>query len=302
MKFQDQPVGSGNYQISGLRRVISKLSEMGITVPPEALSVPPHEGYGKPLVEFTNIEHAMLDWFDSRDYHQSQALIHYKEPRHKWHVIDILDEDNTPRELSPGMMCPSKLDAIGAVLYSCDLDTVRLDAFRKEGDRLIVSIGGKETVTITPVIMDHPDLAIRDRVRNAFKGVRRYRDNVSAHAASLPGYSLIKKLATSEIGKSHYPATGCMFLGFPKNWALAMKNALKQVGVQVKQSQAQELVAVFFGASNWHQLVKHQDKLNDATFPVPVEWVDENGKTSVRSKNVCDNRSKHTSLIANDLS
>lgn len=268
MHNTDTSVHSGNYYSAGVRRVLAKLAEIGITVSAEALTVPPHEGFGKPLKEFTRIEHAILDWFEGRDFEQAQTLIHFRPSRNEWQVIRLLDKDNAPRDLTHEMLCPSRLDALAAVLASCDRDAVRLDACRKEGAALVVAINGADVLRIEPVILEPFDLAMRDRVRTALKGVRRQDQKaILTHALRLPGF---KALVLSNEHHHHNVANGCMLLGFPGNWAFAMRNALKQVGITVKQNQAQELAAVFFGASHWHQLVKHQDGPNDGLAPVAV--------------------------------
>lgn len=260
-------VHSGNYYEPGVQRVLAKLADMGIRVPSVALEIPPREGRGKPIREFTRIEHAMLDWFEGRDYEQAQALIHYRPPRDQWHVIHILNEDKTPQDVSHEMLCPTKVDALAAVLSACDRATVRLDACRKDGNALVVAIDGADALRIEPVVMEPFNLSVRDRVRTAFKGVRQYDPAIFWRAQRLPGFnSLFTTPKPSADGSPH----GCMFLGFPGNWSLAMRNALKQAGIDVKQSQAQELAAVFFGASHWHQLVKHQDDVNNAAYPVAV--------------------------------
>jgi hypothetical protein len=70
--------------------------------------------------------------------------------------------------------------------------------------------------------------------------------------------------------------------GFPGGWAHAMRDALAEVGVPVTLSQAQEAVAVFFGAGSWHQLVKHQDLANAALVPVGIEWQDVDGASQLK--------------------
>lgn len=268
MSANDMSVHSGNYYSTGARRVLAKLAEMGIAVPAAALAVPPHIGFGKPSAEFTRIEHAMLDWFEGRDFDQAQALIHCRPQSNEWHVIRLLDEEKTPRDVTHEMLCPSRLEALAAVLASCDRDALRLDACRKDGAAVVVVIGGTDALCLETAVMEPFDIERRDRVRAAFKGVRRYDHSaILSHAARLPGF---KGVALGDDLLSPRAANGCMLLGFPGNWALAMRNALKQVDITVKQSQAQELAAIFFGASHWHQLVKHQDETVDALSPTAV--------------------------------
>lgn len=268
-----------DYYTPGVRRVTSKLQEMGIEVPPAAVSAPIHRGIGNPFVELTKIELALLDWFVDRDSDQAQALVSPRltTTRKDWHVIEVLDDDRCPAEISSGMLCPSLLDAIGAVIDASDRDVVRLDSCRKDGADIVVVIGGGcDVARIQPVRLEPFDLTVRDRVRTAFKGAREYDvPFVISRAARLPGFS--KVLKRGEENVSEGTASGCMLFGFPTNWAFAMRNALKQVDIVVTQSQAQELCAVFFGAGSWHQLVKHQNEPDHSTPPVAVGFRDENG-------------------------
>lgn len=261
-------IHAGNYYSVGAARVVAKLTALGVTVPSEATQVPPFDGFGKPSVEFTRIEHAMLDWFEGRDYDQAQALIHYNAFHNSAHVIRILDEENCPSEVSNDMICPTLADAVAAVIYGCDRDTVSLDEVHRDSDGVIAVINGVRTLRIEAIECEPFNLAVRDRVRTAFKGVRDYDFKaILDRAARLPGLANIA--APDWEGRPARVDAGLLF-GFPGNWALAMRSALKQVGVVVTQSQAQELVAVFFGASSWHQLIKHRDQLNSATRPVGV--------------------------------
>lgn len=261
---------SGNYYTVGTARVVAKLNSMGIEVPSAAIEFPPSQIGGMHTVKLTRIEHAMLDWFEGRDYDQAQALIHAQPVRHGAHVIRILHEATCPSEMSRDMICPSLADAIAAVIYSCDRDTVVLNEVRRENDGVIVVIQGIHTLRIEAIVCEPVNVAIRDRVRTAFKGVREYDlRTILDRAARLPG---IPNVAAPDVIHRHQRRLpeGCLLFGFPGNWAFAMRSALQQVDIVVTQSQAQELVAVFFGANSWHQLIKHRDQLNSTTCPVAV--------------------------------
>ncbi len=269
--LQNTPaVHRGNYYTAGAIRVLAKLAGMGIAVPDDALAVPKFEGGGEPLVQFKQIEHALLNWFEGRDYDQAQALIHYKVPCFDYHVIRILDVDACPRELSTDMLCPTRADAVAAVVFACDRDAIGIDAFRQDGDAIVAVINGVDVVKIEAIAYEPFDLGIRDRVRTALKGVREYDPmTLQARAARLPGFADFDYGDSLSFRTMHRLDT-CQLLGHPSSWALAMRGALAQVDIDVKLSQAQELTAVFFGAGSWHQLVKHQDALNDGFTPIAL--------------------------------
>lgn len=278
MNRKDQaPVHSGNYYTSGAKRVVSKLGKMNIPVPAAALECPPHPGPGTPLATYSRLESALLNCFDSRDYTQAQGLIHFKPPRNEWHLIRLLDVEKSPSELSNDMLCPSLLDAVGAIINACDYDIIRIDAWRREAEAVIATISGSDVVRIEPIQCEPFDSAVRDRVRKTLKGVRNYDyDNVRKRLARLPGFQSCAIEKNARISRAIPDA--CMFLGFHTNWALAMRSALKQVGITVKQSQAQELAAVFFGASDWHQLTAHDADLGNQMRPVVLTIEEPDGK------------------------
>lgn len=264
--YDDSSTHSGNYYVPGTQRVLAKLADLGVAVPAKALAYP--EWGRQMLAEFTYLEHAMLDWFCGRDYEQAQSLIHFSAPRDEWHVIYVLDDDKCPFELSHQMVAPSLLDALGAVVDSCRRDKVTLGHCRKEGPNVVAVIDGIDVLRIEPIQLEPFNLSVRNRVQAAFKGVRRGDLPATARAAAcLPGYR--DTLVRFDLSPPLLPDSDLLF-GFTGNWVVAMRNALKQVGIEVKQSQAQELVAVFFGAGSWHQLIKHRDTLNGSQAPVMV--------------------------------
>lgn len=259
-------VHAGNYYTYGVKRVLEKLAEMDIAVPPKALSFPKHQGPGTLMHEFSHLEHAIMDYFTDRDYDQAQALIHFRAPSHDWHIIYVLDDLEDTGNITHGMICSSLLKAFEAVVLLGESSGNEVGYF-EEGSAVIVAMSGRPVLRIEPVIIEPFNLAIRDRVRSAFKGVR-YLDQpaIMSSADRLPGFRSARADRDHQSGNQDVG----MLLGFPGNWSLAMRKALSQVGVDVKLNQAQELAAVFFGGSNWHQLVKHQDGPNGDTPPVCV--------------------------------
>ncbi|MYM92821.1 hypothetical protein [Duganella vulcania] len=278
MYEEDQSaVHAGNYYRWGSRRLLSKLTALGLEVPSAALEVVPHNQFFEVLSGYTKLDHALMDWFGKRDYTQAQALIHYRPAPQEWFLIRELIEDNWRRSVGCETLFASLNDAIACVVADCDSNVQRLESVRKEGGSICVKINGVDTCKIERVLPQPFDVSVRDRVRSAIKGVREHDTlGLLRRAQRLPGFSNLNFSA-------HFRATShredsCLLFGFPTNWAVAMRSALKQVGIQVRQSQAQELVAVFFGASNWHQLVKHQDCINAGNHPIAVDVDADHGK------------------------
>ena len=124
MSTIDSSIHAGNYYTNGVQRILGKMKDMGIAVPVSALEKPSSDpGFQRaPLSEFSRIEHAMLDWFEGRDYDQAQALIHFKPPCAEWHAIFSLDPERPLAGLSDGTLCPSLLDGLGAIIESCEIE------------------------------------------------------------------------------------------------------------------------------------------------------------------------------------
>lgn len=264
-------VHAGNYYTSGVERVLAKLPAMGVNVPQNALEATNRYGGLKNAHPFRPIELAMLEWFEARDYLQAQALIHYRPPLSHWQVIRVLDERLCPSGISFNMLCPTQESALGAVLQACEGDAVRVRPSQAGGETLIVNIAGSEVLKIEPITLEPFDRDTRDRVRTAFKGVRSLDPaKIRARAGRLPGFGDLRY--EERPSDSERPPSGCLLFGFPTNWAFAMRSALKQVGIEVKQSQAQELAAVFFGAGSWHQLISHDDEPSEESLPVGVTY------------------------------
>lgn len=256
-------IDSTNFYAGCIPRLVAKLTELGIAIPPKALQLhTPQRG----VTPFSYIEHALMDWFDWRDFEQAQSLIHFRQAARSWCVATSAERPDRPSELSDRTISPNPVKALTGIILACDRAALRIDTCVKRGDSIVVMAKGEPLASIDPIEVQPFDLAIRDRVRTAFKGVRALNEEtVKRRATRMPG---IKGLAWRTPSGSR--DAGCQLLGTPNGWAIAMRGALAQVEIPVKLSQAQELVAAYFGASCWHQLVKHQDQLNSGMFPIGV--------------------------------
>lgn len=261
----------------GAERVVAKLHSMGIAVPPAVVAIPPGP-HPNPLATMrrrcTQLEDALLERFDETDLRHAAALIHYQAPRADWHALHVLNYD-FGFDFESLTLCPSLLDALGAVISACDDALVRLSSCRRESGAVVVTVGDRDVFRIERVKIEPFNLTRRDRVRTLFKGVWIGDFPAFVHRASrLPGFSQIR--FANPLGGNQYLGEYC-FLGFPANWAQSMRATLAAIGIAVKLCQAQELVAVFFGASSWHQLIKHQDDLHAALKPVALCHIVDDG-------------------------
>lgn len=266
MQTHQSTVHRGNFYAAGLDRLRVKLASYGITVPTEALLFPPDDPGAQPFVRFTRLDHAMLDWFEGRDYEQAQALIHFQSPSKAWCVVCADNPGLRPDELDPRTIAPDPVTALAGVIWACDRNVIRIDGCVKQGDTIAVLAKGETLARIVPLRCEPFALAIRDRVRVTFKGVRaRDIGLLQKRADRIPGLSALQwhdASSSRDVGYQLFSAPG--------SWAIAMRGALAQVGIVVKLHQAQELSAVYFGASDWHQLVRHQNEVHAGLVPIGV--------------------------------
>lgn len=262
---------SGNYYSARAGFVASKLTSWGIDVPTEYLQrVKDQDRTGELRKLFSSLELTLSDWFDGRDYPKAKALIHFRPQRTEWWSIRILSEEYMPSDgqISDGMICESLAHALAQVVSDCDYCAVRItDCHQIAGD-FYVAINGGLALRIEPITLEPFRRDIRDRVRSALKGARRYDYHaIRRQLSKLPGF----KEPIAQYGLSYKANPKEQLLAFPGSWAFAMRGAMKELGIEVKQHQAQELAAVFLGASNWHQLTKHQEEIDESVLPVAVE-------------------------------
>lgn len=265
----------------GARRIADKLTALGINYPESILTRPPQKPSEFPgFTEFPGLsplENALLDRFVDRDYAMATRLIFGQTTEEDWHTIDIDSTDALPNYLSDCQLFTSLEEAIAVVVQACDKDGVSIDRLEPVSDDGVVQviIEGKSAVKILPVPFEPYMKENRDRVRSALKHLRDTDppDQLTSRLRGLPGFAKIK------FGEQfiHRRLAGSLLLGFPTNWAGAMRSALAEVGIDVKQHQAQEVAAALFGAASWHQLVQHDHDARSALHPVVTHWRDING-------------------------
>jgi hypothetical protein len=280
MKYSN--IDSQNYYEPAVQRVLDKLGQMGVDVPPSALEAAQRRqaipGVERWAGDFSRIMIAVLGSFDSNDYEQAQGLIHFRPPGTGWCVATPEKHPRAGDALQHRTVFSSTAVAVANLIALCDQSGLRIDRCQRQGENIAVIAEGVTFATIKSLAIEPFDSSICNRVRTAFKGVRAHNGvAIEARAVRLPGF---KQLDWSGVRSGH--DNGRQLLALPGSWAVAMRGALLEVGTTVSLSQAQELVAVFFGASNWHQLVKHRDVANAAMVPIGVEWQGVNGASQIK--------------------
>lgn len=270
------PHGSiGGYD-EGMQRLIGHLRSHQIDIPPAAIAPgrrPPNES---PYEALSPLAKALLGRFEYRDFEQAHALLHQRQATADWCLLRPVAEREEQLGLSDPTLCPSSVLALELLVRTCDLKAVRIERCWRRGSILVVENAGKTLATVEPITVEPFDRSARDRVRKAFKGVRE-RDFalIRRRAGSLPGLADLPWGGSAWVGGGRL---GCMLFGYPTNWAFAMRHALHDVGVTTTQSQALEATAVYLGASNWHELIRHDSDPFASLVPVGVAARDSAGQ------------------------
>ena len=285
MSSPKQPIDQHNYYRSGIDRVIVLLRHMNVPLADTVLrriatmseDVVAQSGLAESPA-FSPLDHAIMDRFEGRDYLLAQQLLHpSKVGSNGWHTIAFPENPNEQGGVDY-VLSPSLLDATAVAIDQCDRTGSRIDAVESSGSTLALRSGQRVAATISPIQFEPFSLANRDRVRAAFKHIRVHSNPELLHSRlkKIPGFERVGFHLPKYLNR---PANeGCLLFGYPSNWAGAMRSALADVDISVKLHQAQELVACFFGAASWHQLVAHQDDEMPVLVPTCVAW----GKTDHR--------------------
>ena len=284
MHKSNQPIDQHNYYRSGIDRVIGQLRQIDASVPDAALrrvpTMPEEILSVSGLPEspaFSPLDHAIMNRFEGRDYLLAQQLLHpTKIGSNEWHAIGFPDPE-TPSPTLDFVLSPSLLDATAVAISHCDKSGTRIDAVESDGTKVVFWASKTVAASICPIDFEPFSLQKRDRVRFAFKHVRNHSNPELLHARlkKIPGF---ENTGFSVPFYERTPRDGCLLFGYPSNWAAEMKNALEDVEIAVKLHQAQDLVATFFGAASWHQLISHQDDEMRVLVPTCVSWGDEKGR------------------------
>lgn len=203
-----------------------------------------------PSVE--QLETVVFDYFDDRDFALCSALLNPpSEGWHSWRIGDAAvglesdyDEWNT---------CPSLGESLAAARAMLLSYRLRPDAIAcHEDGSIVVSGGGMPLITIAPIEFSTAPDEMTTRVERALAGDRRRGDGSRVTARLREVHGLSALVTQDDDGRKPFGAT---LLPLPSTLATQMRTALQDVlDLQVKQHEAQEIVAAMLGAPSWHAL------------------------------------------------
>lgn len=259
-----------------MQRLIGHLRARKIDIPAAALEPGQPKPYEAPYEALAPLDKALMAAFDYRDFEQAHALLHRRQSTTDWCVLRPAAVWEARLGLSDPTLCPSNVLALELLVRLCDQQAVRIERCWRRGAALVVESAGKTLATVEPIAVEPFDRNVRDRVRSAFKGVRE-RDYaaIQRRATRLPG---LKGLPWRELPWHGPGRLGCMLFGYPANWAIAIRGALRDVGVSTKLSEALEAAAAYLGASSWHELIRHDSEPFASFVPVGVAIRDNAGQ------------------------
>jgi hypothetical protein len=215
---------------------------------------------GLPQAHPELLYNGLLDRFDTPDWMLSAALLSSTDPS-DWHAIAF--PEGSPIQGHEDIVCAASdaNAALGYCLELMDIERVFPTEARPVRDGVAFFRGSQLLVSVQRIKFEPYQPAIRGRVENAFKGLRVFGndDRLIARAKTLPGFAEASYDLEDQARPRARPE-GRLLLPYPTNWVVAVRELMTSLSIPVKQHQAQELVAAFFGAASWHQLVRHQNE------------------------------------------
>lgn len=112
---------------------------------------------------------------------------------------------------------------------------------------------------IEPIAYEPTDPVVRERIERSLKGIHCAGDDgrLVKRLAAIPG---LEGLAAREDKSGKGPRRSA-FMKTPASLCAVLRDILKrQLAIEVKVHQAQELLAALFGAANWHALQRHANE------------------------------------------
>lgn len=232
---------SENSFAAGAARILAKLQSSGIPTPNGEV-----------------LEDALLDRFSDRDWTYAQALLAAQD-KNDWHYVFFPVGSPFIDRLDSVLLAPNREAALGCCLENLDLHRLFDAAIHATSDGCTITRDNRLLAKIARVSFEQSNLEAISRAEKSLKGFRSGYDPqyLKARLDGLPGY---KEVAFDVASRWQSQGSGALLLASPSNWVNAMIDLLTRLSISVKRHQAQELVAVFFGAATWHQLVTHQSE------------------------------------------
>lgn len=209
-------------------------------------------------VQIADVYDLVIENFDSEDFIFGRRLL---EPSDNlvWQSVYIgPGAEDLRRRYDHRNVAESQEEAFGFLLE--EIDYLRLEVSGLIVEKDLIEIRGPEGLIarVEPICFEASDSAVLSRVERSLKGLQIYgqRDKIVRELRAIPGLGCLVE-PDDRSRKIH----GSAFIKTPASFASMLRRMLEQLlNIQVKQHQAQELIAAFFGASNWQQLIHHSEE------------------------------------------
>lgn len=209
-------------------------------------------------LRLADVHNLILDHFEREDFIWARRLL---SPDHTptWQSVYVGPGSEDLRSRHDNYnVAESQVEALGFLLE--EIDHLRLEVTEVTLDPNLIEIQGPEGLIarVEPIAFEPSNPTIQSRVERSLKGLQLYGQQIKtvSELRSIPGLQSLLQ-PDEERGTP----SGTALIKTPASFAALLRRLLDtHLDVHVKQHQAQELIASFFGASNWQQLIRHADE------------------------------------------
>ena len=217
----------------------------------------------------------VLDHFDRDDFEYGYSLIN-PEPK-QWFSITEGDPLTTESGNDRVQASPSLTEALASLLTTLDAVMQFPTHICADEQKIELLVNGALLARIEPIIFQPHDLEAKHRVEKTLKGIRKHFDQRGVvRLSSIPSLESIKAHNPQD-----RPALGSMAIKTASNLSLLLREMIStHFEIEIKQHQAQDVIAFAFGAKNWAAFVAKEDEHGSLGLPVML--------TSAAAKNAED--------------
>ena len=223
---------------------------------------------------------AVLDYFEDNDFYLAARILGKITVSQDWHYVEVGLNSPFIDSMDFVNMSDSLASAIGSVISVIDSDHQYPDAITVNGNAIEFHSNGELMFRVGKVEFTEVDQGMSARCAKLFKGIKRYGDDarISKRLQSIP---MLESIDCDSYRKNDVPR-GQAMLAMVENYPVFLRAMLSErFNIEIKQSQALEIVAEMFGAKSWHVMKSAAEAMQSAKSPIMVYVV--NGEENLFS-------------------
>jgi len=214
-------------------------------------------------VELSNLYPVIVECLDYQDFEYGYAILSPSKPDWQAILMGSAISQMVQDSFDALTVERTKTEAMAATLEALDRSFQTPTALSSGKDKIEFYAGDEVIASIVPMCFEEVNVVGRQRVVSVFKGIRQHHDaRLAKRLKNIPGF---EGITTDSVSVGY----GGLLLPSAANFAIALREDLeKELNIQLKQHQAQEIIARAFGAKNWATFVaKEEENTNDLWIP-----------------------------------